>query len=112
MSISPALTCQELVGEWARRPCGRPVKADGLCGIHLAAKTRRAANDVKRAEARAAERKRRATAERVAEHLAACGIPDVRAHDYGGDYTGGIVIPPEQLDRLLELVRAGAEATR
>ena len=48
---------------WSRRTCGRPVKRDGMCGLHAAARERKARNDEARAAARreaedAAERDR------------------------------------------------------
>lgn len=41
--------CQADTGsDWYRHKCGRPVKEDGLCGIHLAAKRRRETNQAER----------------------------------------------------------------
>ena len=54
-----AQTCPEVVysGGWgSSHKCGRPVKRDGLCGLHASAKERRERND---AERRDRERERR-----------------------------------------------------
>ena len=53
-------TCSKRVSidSWHQAACGRPVKDEGLCGIHLAAKRKRAANNVKREQHWQDEKKR------------------------------------------------------
>ncbi len=63
-------TCPALVashGGWRHNPCGRPIKRDGLCGIHAAAKEKMRAND-EAAQARTAE------AQVIVDRLAAHGV--------------------------------------
>ena len=56
--------------------CGRPVKRDGLCGIHAAANERRAANAATRQASREAQERAYRDAQKVADALTdATGIP-------------------------------------
>lgn len=45
-----SIYCSESVHttRYRTRPCGKPVKDEGLCGVHLAAKRRVQANNAKR----------------------------------------------------------------
>jgi len=70
----PSETCQVITGEaWSRHPCGRPVKRNGMCGIHAAAAERRAASDRRwreRFDRMKAEDQERKRAEGIAANLA------------------------------------------
>lgn len=57
MSTEDQTTCPEVImRDWSSSVCGKPVKRDGLCGVHANAKDKRAAGDVKAAELRRTER--------------------------------------------------------
>lgn len=64
---------------WARSTtCGKPVKRDGMCGIHAAAKERRAKNDQQR------DAKRERGKQIAAALTDLLGLP-VYHHGYGPD---------------------------
>lgn len=54
------------VGGWGSHRCAKPIKRDGLCGVHAAAKDKRERNDAERAEK---ERSREALAVQIHELL-------------------------------------------
>jgi hypothetical protein len=63
-------TCKRSKWDGSRsQPCGRPVKEDGLCGIHLGAERRKANNAEKRKVDQADTLRRgQALADRLARH--------------------------------------------
>lgn len=105
MPVSTAPTCSERVNRgdarWSKfEPCGRPVKEDGLCGLHLGARNRRAEKAKKGRE----ERERGVRIRDEAEALgAALGIT-VTAHYRGGQgyYDGNFVVPGDWLRALTQ----------
>lgn len=106
-------TCQELIrgeGRWPEhRVCGRPIKDDGLCGIHLAAKRKREANHEAWQRKMAESQDAHATARAACARLAEMGI---KAHPHyssfrNGGHTGGVVIEsPAEVERLLRMLDA------
>jgi hypothetical protein len=104
MDKSEVKTCPEMVsrGSWSpRERCGRPVKQDGLCGIHATAKRKADEKDqAYRAKVNeSAEAKARAN--RYAERLGA-GKPNRHDPINGiGHYTGGLVLTQEEVQALL-----------
>lgn len=87
--------CQVRMGDtWHRYPCGRPVKEDGLCGIHLAAKQKVARNDAVR---KAQESEIEATVARLREY----GLTARPARDHSFRMTGEAIVSPEELLALL-----------
>src|SRR4051794_889759 len=106
-------TCQERVSNGSRSVsfhiCGKPVKDEGLCGLHLAAKRRREATDRARREHAREQTRLREFSEQRVQALAAVGI--TAAVEYGfdfarqrGQYTGGVVIRGDEVDALLAAV--------
>lgn len=95
-------TCPERVipkSGWERpHTCGKPVKSDGLCGVHAAAKHRREAS---KAAEEAKQANSRFNQEVVRAALAELGI-DGEAHYsiYGARYTGRVVVSIETLEEL------------
>ena len=94
--------CRERVNRgdarWSNfEPCGRPVKDDGLCGLHLSVRRRRAERDA----AGNARRQRDEELQREAERLGATlGIEvtlEYNAFRDGGGYTGDFVVPADWL---------------
>lgn len=90
--------------------CGRPVKDEGLCGVHLAGKRRRQENDAARATERAEDDQREAAAQALCDRLRALGI---RAHPHYashptrmGRYTGGIALDAEHSTALVALAES------
>jgi hypothetical protein len=75
---------------WHPRTCGKPIKRDGMCGVHAAARDRRNANDAERAR-RSEERRQKAF--RLTDLL---GVP---VHASWDDRT--FYISTESADRLL-----------
>jgi hypothetical protein len=108
-------TCQERVSNGARsvsfHTCGKPVKEEGLCGVHLAARRRREANDAKRDLEWRQDRKRKDLAQDICNRLAAMGI-DADPHfsaGIGARYTGKIVVNnPEALLATIGLINMSA----
>lgn len=109
-------TCQERVYSGHRdvsgHVCGRPVKSDGLCGVHLAAIERRRKNDSDRMERVSVSERHREAAEDVCVELAALGLdaqPEYYMHQTNfklSRYTGAVVIT--DTGQLLRLVRGSA----
>ena len=88
-------TCQKIVrGDWSSHRCGRPIKSDGLCGIHLAAENRKLANEQKRQEEKQRDDAIRAEAEVIGQKL---GIAVTADYTYSGSCTGDFVVPGEWL---------------
>ena len=102
-------TCSKRVSidSWHQAACGRPVKDEGLCGIHLAAKRKRAANNVKREQHWQDEKKRIEAAK-----AAAAKVPNAMIHSGVSGYDGRIVVPASIADEYdaLKAVEAAARA--
>jgi hypothetical protein len=104
-------TCREPIGEAYStrvRHCGRPVKEDGLCGIHLAARRRRAKNQRAREDRRARNNRIKDEADARANELQRlAGVSSSPSASmvppYG--YTGGLRLSAEEVDRLLQRLR-------
>ena len=100
-------TCSKRVSidSWHQAACGRPVKDEGLCGIHLAAKRKRAANNVKREQHWQDEKKRIEAAK-----AAAAKVPNAMIHSGVSGYDGRIVVPASIADEYdaLKAVEAAA----
>lgn len=101
-------TCQERVnrgdGRWTRfEACGRKVKEDGLCGVHLAARKRRAEKDAERRErwdqAEALQRE-------AAAMSRALGVEVTANYTYAGTtigrYDGAFVVPGDWLREIVK----------
>jgi len=86
-------TCSERVriDSWHDARCTRAVKDEGLCGIHLAAKRKRAANRVKGEQEFAAENQRHEAAKIACERIPG-SLPHYGAYSKDG-YDGRIVVP-------------------
>jgi hypothetical protein len=100
-----ACTARVAVG-YQSMSCRRPVKEDGLCGIHLAAKRRRETNRAKKQDERAVSE---TTKREVEATLAALGIegrPVLDSRTFR--YTPGVAVV--SLDDLRRLAARG-EAT-
>ena len=80
--------------------CNRPVKRDGLCGIHAAAEERAAAKRAKRRETWA---KRRA-ASSVATDLAQ-SLTQETGVTFGAEFGGGVTLTNDNAELLLAWVR-------
>lgn len=79
--MSAPETCpKESWDGWRSFSCGRPVKRDGLCGVHAGAKDRVEKNAAKRASSRA---ERAAVSEALVTRLARHGIK-ARVYPYNG----------------------------
>lgn len=105
--------CSEQVGDNVE--CGRPVKADGKCGVHLAGEVRRAANDERRAADRRASETRREEAEALCQRLRGKGVECQPAYSCANsEYTGGVELTTTaDALRVLELVgRKGTKAAK
>ena len=104
--MSAVETCPEFVSDgntrWPRyHRCGRAVKEDGLCGIHLAAKRRVRANEKKRQDAQSDSAKIRTRVEAfLAEHGVA-GKAEYDARTYPLRYTGRVSLSLDELKRIL-----------
>lgn len=107
-SQSEGAICQQFVfskDSYDRgHPCGRPVKEEGLCGIHLRGLRTRQENDRNyRERARASDEAKSAAASWL-EQRGVQGEPYYRA-SFGsgvGGYTGQVVVTPEELEGWLE----------
>lgn len=94
------------------RDCGRPVKDDGLCGIHLAAKLKKAAND---AAYRAAEVESNARGEaasalaREAEEVTGTNRTTWAQASRNG-YSGNVTLTADVLRALLDLARKAQQS--
>lgn len=100
--------CQVLVPDGGRmvtvHVCGRPVKRDGMCGVHAAAKERAAANE---SAWRIRGQEDRALEEGVIAALAELGIPG--DPDYSllhHRYSGKAVVEIEDLREALRAAEA------
>jgi hypothetical protein len=101
-------TCPEYVGSgFLGHVCGRLVKGDGLCGIHLAAKKRRQRNAAEFERARLEERQRRETATAQIDRLAELGVQAELHYEYRAGYDGRVVVDPAA---LLQVLTAGEHA--
>lgn len=93
-------TCLEFVSHpsgFGGRDCGRPVKRDGLCGVHAAAKERREKND-------AARRTRAARTNESAREARDVALVFARAgYEAWGD-SGGVHLETETAKRLALLI--------
>jgi hypothetical protein len=91
MSDETTAGCPERTGEtWNRHPCGRPIKRNGMCGIHAAAKDRVEANArwrTERYEARVAADRERRRREGIGANLAAL-LADATGMSWSGDRLG------------------------
>jgi hypothetical protein len=102
-----APTCRESVSNgtfFGYHTCGRPVKDEGLCGLHLSAKRRRVAKEAAYQEKRAAEDARQKQAQDACDRLADRGIRAQPHYDavIAKGYTGRVVImDPEALLKRL-----------
>jgi hypothetical protein len=87
--------------------CGRPVKDEGLCSIHLAAARRRAAKQTARAQEQQRDAEVEAAARALCDRLAAYGVPAV-PHWSGTTlhFTGGLVLEGAAVAGLLDLLEA------
>lgn len=106
MSRLPSITegqCPELVSDGQRsvsfHRCGRPIKRNGLCGLHAAAKERRAKRDQEWQEARVEQEVRRRTATEALSRLGVDG--DAHYSSIGHVYTGKVVVSVEELERAI-----------
>lgn len=64
IKIAPGLPCiKATTGTFSNGPCMRPIKAKGLCGMHLGVETRRATEQAEMAERRQANEERYARQE-------------------------------------------------
>ena len=90
-TITP--TCREMVriDSWHDARCTRAIKDEGLCGIHLAAKRKRAENTVKATQKFEAENARHKAAQTACEKIAG-SMPHYGAYSKDG-YDGRIVVP-------------------
>lgn len=97
----PVTTCRKDV--WDRvgfrsSTCGRPIKRDGLCGIHAAAIDKMKANDKKHAEERKASGERQSAAQAVLDELGVEGAPEYST--FTSKYTGRVTVSIETLRAL------------
>ena len=84
-------TCSEVMfADRHRERCARAVKDEGLCGIHLAAKRKRAANTVKRDQKFEAEQGRLKAARAACEKIPG-SLPHYGTFS-GSGYDGHIVV--------------------
>jgi hypothetical protein len=95
--------CQEQVSDGGRWPsfhtCGRPIKRDGLCGLHAAAKDRAAQRDRDMAAKRDGQKRAKASAEAALTEL---GVKGRAAYDsIAAAYTGEVVVSVDELRRLM-----------
>lgn len=95
-------TCPEIVHSRDRAGvlwrCGKPIKRDGLCGTHAAAKERRLAKDKAMRERWSSSDEAKA---RVAASLAEWGIPGKPYYDWTTSrHTGEVVVDLETLRDL------------
>jgi len=94
-------TCRKDVWDrtgFSSHPCGRPIKRDGLCGIHAAAIDKMKANDKKHAEKRNASDNARLGAEAALRDIGVDGHAEYSS--LGGRYTGLAVVSIETLRAL------------
>lgn len=105
--MSDTETCKERIFDTGRSfgswPCGRKVKEDGLCGIHLGAKRRREQKSLEQDEKDRADAKVKAE---VREYLNTYGLatdeawPEYAAYP-ASRHTGRVVITLDALKRIL-----------
>ena len=103
--------CPRWTGDtWHQRPCGRPVKRRGLCGIHAAADERAQANATARD---AADRARDDQARRCRE--AASDLSQALGFDVSTTFTLGgqpvVTLSPANAERLILRLRNPEGAT-
>jgi hypothetical protein len=103
-------TCQERVSNGPRsvsfHTCGKPVKDEGLCGVHLAAKRRKEANSEARRSYYDEQARLRQASERRVDALAEHGIYASVEYCFDfarqqGAYTGGVVLRGDDADALV-----------
>ena len=100
-------TCKERVNRGDSRwsnfaECGRAVKKDGLCGIHLAARDRRAKKDESQREKERRGDQLRREANALSDHLG-IAIEANYAYNFGGamgQYDGRFIVPGEWLREI------------
>ena len=78
--------------------CGRPVKYDGLCGLHLSARARSRDADDKRLAARNEDNERRKHVEDILGRLSVDGKPEYSTRTRA--YTGDVVLTIDELLRI------------
>lgn len=100
-----SLTCSKRVprGPYDWRPCGRPVKDDGLCGIHLAAKRKRERNDAARREVWKAQNVAWSRSRSLADQFETAGFA---AHGH----TDGVLLTPDAAEALLQRLAAEGDS--
>lgn len=83
--------------------CRRPVKEDGLCGLHLGAKRRREETDRRRRAEREANGQRQESAQQICNELEEVfGISARPAWDsITASFTGGVTLNAEESRRLV-----------
>jgi hypothetical protein len=95
-------TCSKSVSDGGRWPtfhdCGRPVKADGLCSLHLKVRDRRVEKDREMNDRFAASRRAEADVKAVCAELGIKGDPEYDHRTFG--YTGQVVVSIETLREL------------
>jgi hypothetical protein len=107
LKTQPVQGCPEMVtpsggrGFFHSYVCGRPVKQDGLCGIHATAKRKREKSD---REWRERIEEDSAIQTHVAAFLEKLGVPGQPHYGMNGRPTGKAVV---SLDDLWELVERG-----
>lgn len=90
--------------------CGRPVKADGLCGVHLKATTRQASKREAKAAHDATSEENRVAAEALCKTLRGKGVHAFPAYSCtNGSYTGGIELTAEAAQALATGKRPAAK---
>lgn len=90
-------TCEVDVWDgWHSHPCGRKIKEDGLCGLHLSAKGRREAVNLARQETRRALRE-------LAGHFSAFDV-HARPSPTGGE----IILSESEAKKLLAILKERA----
>ena len=110
--MSEVERCQEFSYANPRYPvrCGRPVKADGLCGPHLAGRKRSDAALARERERLDTSNEGRGNAEALIDRLTVLGI-DAKPYYHVGfltsdpsRYTGDVVIDSANVEKILRLL--------
>jgi hypothetical protein len=101
--------CQERVSNdsWHFHACGRKVKEDGLCGIHLGARKRRQVTDKRWEDEREADNQLVEKAKTVGQRFTELTgeYTGVEYSLYSRRPTGNITISPEALTKLMDMVK-------
>ena len=94
--------CQKDVSNGSRsvsfHKCGRPVKDDGLCGLHLGARARSRDAYLRRLVARNEDSERRKHVEDILGRLGVDGKPEYSTRTRA--YTGDVVLTIDELLRI------------